>query len=65
MIDHDKLIEIACLLAVFFVTCLCNLSVTIGVHRLWSHRSFKCNRAFKLLLIFFYTMAGQVTLNII
>jgi len=41
------------------LTAVCNLSVTIGVHRLWSHRSFKCNRAVKLLLIFFYTMAGQ------
>lgn len=43
----------------FIVTCLCNLSVTIGVHRLWSHRSFKCNRMLKLVLMFFYTMAGQ------
>lgn len=43
----------------FFLTCLCNLGVTIGVHRLWSHRSFKCTRPIKLLLAFFYTMAGQ------
>lgn len=49
-----------CCLTVFLVTVLCNLSVTIGVHRLWSHRSFKCNRTLKLILMFFYTMAGQV-----
>ncbi|CRK98772.1 CLUMA_CG012124, isoform A [Clunio marinus] len=41
------------------VTVLCNLSVCIGVHRLWSHRSFKAVRKLRLLLLFFYTMAGQ------
>jgi hypothetical protein len=45
---------------VLLVTALCNLSVCIGVHRLWSHRSFKCVRGLKLVLLFFYTMAGQV-----
>jgi hypothetical protein len=45
---------------VVVVTALCNLSVCIGVHRLWSHRSFKCVRGLKLVLLFFYTMAGQV-----
>lgn len=38
----------------------CNLSVCIGVHRLWSHRSFKVTRNLKLFLLFFYTMSGQV-----
>lgn len=46
----------------FAITVLCNLSVTIGVHRLWSHRSFKCNRTLKLILMFFYTMAGQTSI---
>jgi len=41
------------------VTVVCNLSVCIGVHRLWSHRSFKVVRPLKLFLLFFYTMAGQ------
>jgi len=40
---------------------LCNISVCIGVHRLWSHRSFKCVRGLKLVLLFFYTMAGQTS----
>jgi hypothetical protein len=47
---------------VVLITCLCNLSVTIGVHRLWSHRSFKCNRLLKLILMVFYTLAGQVVI---
>lgn len=46
----------------FFVVTVCaNLSVTIGVHRLWSHRSFKCTRGLKLVLLALYTMAGQTS----
>lgn len=42
------------------VMATCNLSVCIGIHRLWSHRSFKVTRPLKLALLFFYTMSGQV-----
>lgn len=46
--------------SVVIIMAVCNLSVCIGVHRLWSHRSFKVTRPLKLFLLFFYTMAGQV-----
>lgn len=51
------------LLPVLAVTVVCNFSVCIGVHRLWSHRSFKVTRPLKLALLFFYTMAGQVIIK--
>ncbi|CAH1405205.1 unnamed protein product [Nezara viridula] len=35
------------------------LSVTLGAHRLWSHRSYKATLPLKLILLFGQTMSGQ------
>ncbi|KAL5235901.1 hypothetical protein ACI65C_003311 [Semiaphis heraclei] len=35
------------------------LSVTMGAHRLYTHRTFKCNEWIKALLVFGQTVAGQ------
>lgn len=40
-------------------------SVTMGAHRLYTHRTFKCNDWVKALLVFGQTVAGQVSLYII
>jgi len=37
-------------------------SVTMGAHRLYTHRTFKCNDWVKALLVFGQTVAGQVSL---
>lgn len=36
-------------------------SVTMGAHRLYTHRSFKCNELIKAILVFGQTVAGQVS----
>ncbi|CAG9806417.1 unnamed protein product [Chironomus riparius] len=33
--------------------------VTMGAHRLWSHRAFKANRWLKIFLLYMHTLAGQ------
>lgn len=38
------------------------LSVTMGAHRLYTHRTFKCNDWVRALLVFGQTIAGQVSL---
>jgi stearoyl-CoA desaturase (delta-9 desaturase) len=38
---------------------LTGISITAGYHRLYSHRSYKANRAVEIVLMFLGTMAGQ------
>lgn len=38
------------------------LGVTMGAHRLWSHRSFKAKTPLKIFLLWLHTLAGQVRL---
>jgi len=38
------------------------LSVTAGVHRLWTHKSYEVVWPIRLFLLFFYLMAGQRSL---
>jgi fatty-acid desaturase len=33
--------------------------VTMGAHRLWSHRAFKAKRFLKIFLLYMHTLAGQ------
>lgn len=33
--------------------------VTMGAHRLWSHRAFKAHRLLKIFLLYMHTLAGQ------
>lgn len=40
------------------------LGVTMGAHRLWSHRSFKAKTPLKIFLLWLHTLAGQVSLFI-
>lgn len=36
--------------------------VTAGAHRYWTHRSYKANVPFRVILMLCYCSAGQVTL---
>lgn len=36
------------------------LGVTMGAHRLWSHRAFKAKTGLKIFLLWLHTLAGQV-----
>ena len=40
------------------------LGITLGAHRLWSHRSFKAKWPLRLLAALAQTVAGQVNCNI-
>lgn len=37
------------------------LGVTMGAHRLWSHRAFKAKVPLKIFLLWLHTLAGQVS----
>lgn len=39
------------------------LGVTMGAHRLWSHRAFKAKTGLKIFLLWLHTLAGQVIRN--
>lgn len=47
-------------ISVWTVAGLSALSVTMGAHRLYTHRTYKCNEWVKFLLVFGQTVAGQV-----
>lgn len=36
------------------------LGVTMGAHRLWSHRSYKAKLPLRVFLLWLHTLAGQV-----
>lgn len=46
--------------AVFITTYTTGFGITAGVHRLWSHRAYKAKWPLRLLLIFLFTITGQV-----
>lgn len=37
--------------------------ITVGAHRLWTHRSYKARMPLQILLIILQTLAGQVSSN--
>ncbi|XP_012532278.1 acyl-CoA Delta(11) desaturase [Monomorium pharaonis] len=43
---------------IFIVYAIGGLGITAGAHRLWTHRSYKAKRPFRILLLLFYTSAG-------
>src|SRR5262245_33540481 len=43
----------------FVLLYLTGLSITVGYHRLYSHRSYKTNRLVEYLVLFFGSMAAQ------
>jgi len=43
------------------LTLLGTLGVTVGVHRLWAHRTFTASKPLKVFLMFCQTTAGQVS----
>lgn len=52
---------------IFFLNCSAfvlmygsGLGVTMGAHRLWSHRAFKAKTGLKIFLLWLHTLAGQV-----
>lgn len=47
-------------LLAFFLIFASGIGVTMGAHRLWSHRSFKATPALRLVLLWLHTLAGQV-----
>lgn len=36
--------------------------ITAGAHRLWSHRAYKAKWPLRLLLVFLFTITGQVSI---
>lgn len=49
----------------FFVSALATIytsgfGITAGAHRLWSHRAYKAKWPLRLLLVFLFTITGQV-----
>ncbi|KAL0116181.1 hypothetical protein PUN28_011203 [Cardiocondyla obscurior] len=40
---------------------LSGFGITAGLHRLWAHRSYRAKLQLRVLLIFLYCMAGQIT----
>lgn len=48
-----------------FVAYLCTEGVTLGAHRLFTHKSFKASPLLKVILLVFQTAAGQVILIIL
>ncbi|XP_073818163.1 acyl-CoA Delta-9 desaturase-like [Musca autumnalis] len=42
-----------------FTVYMCAFGITVGAHRLWSHRSYKAKLPLRLILLFFSTMAFQ------
>lgn len=46
--------------AVIITTYITGFGITAGVHRLWSHRAYKAKWPLRLLLIFLFTITGQV-----
>ncbi len=57
MIESPKMIEFAVAFLLFY--CLHMLGITIGYHRLISHRSFKCNK----LVEYFFVAAGYLAME--
>lgn len=45
----------------FLVAVAGGLGVTMGAHRLYSHKTFKAKPALRLALVLLQTMAGQVS----
>lgn len=49
------------LLFAVFMICAGNLGITCGVHRLWSHRSYKARTPLKVFLVILQTLAFQMS----
>jgi len=52
---YSYILKIAALLTLLGI-----LGVTVGVHRLWAHRTFTASKPLKVFLMFCQTTAGQV-----
>lgn len=50
-----------CLFIVFALIVFSGFGITAGAHRLFSHKSYKANAKLRLLLIFLFTISGQVS----
>lgn len=53
-----------CIVLVIVVAFMAGEGVTIGAHRLYSHKSFKAHWLLRLGLVVLQTVAGQVSNNI-
>jgi len=45
---------------VFVTIYTSGFGITAGVHRLWSHKAYKAKWPLRLLLVFLFTITGQV-----
>ena len=48
----------------FIVGGIGGFGITGGAHRLWSHRSYKAKLPLQLILVFCYSVAGQVRVRV-
>lgn len=64
-ITNDEYFINFCMSSLLFVAFILlygsGLGVTMGAHRLWSHRSFKATASLRLFLLWLHTLAGQVS----
>ncbi|XP_050685278.1 acyl-CoA Delta-9 desaturase-like [Leptidea sinapis] len=58
--NRGKCLNSTVILALMFMY-MAAFGVTAGVHRLWTHRSYKVKTPFKILLLVFFATAGQNT----
>ena len=62
---HD-VTKILCFLSIgWFYICFAAIGITAGVHRLWSHRSYRAKTPFRILLALMNSAALQVNRNYI
>lgn len=48
------------LFSAFFMIEMSGFGITAGAHRLWSHRAYKAKWPLRLILVFLFTISGQV-----
>ncbi|CAD7085325.1 unnamed protein product [Hermetia illucens] len=56
LLFYAKLLTVVWVFATILAT---GIGVTAGAHRLWSHKSYKAATPLRILLMFFFTIAGQ------
>lgn len=54
---HSKIAYNVSVGVLYMVT---KIGITAGVHRLWTHRSYKANFPLRMILMFFFTLAFEV-----
>lgn len=54
------MLYVALVVTAFVTIYTSGFGITAGVHRLWSHKAYKAKWPLRLLLVFLFTITGQV-----